>query len=156
MKITKLVAEFVEHLPDVLEDEVLYISMEHAVASHNCACGCGRETVTPLSPTDWQLQFNGSTISMDPSIGNWNFPCQSHYWIEAGGIRWASVMSAGAIEQGRARSRAAKQRHYAAPHDAASRGIEQRHLPLQTSLAQTPPDPRRRTWRSALASWLNR
>jgi hypothetical protein len=45
-------------------------------------CGCGKEVVTPLSPTDWSVTFNGKTVSFDPSIGNWNFKCQSHYWIK--------------------------------------------------------------------------
>lgn len=154
MKTTQLLPEFVKHLPDHLKDGVLYISMEHTVASHKCACGCGRETVTPLSPTDWQLYFNGRAVSLEPSIGNWNFPCRSHYWVEGGSVRWASEMSARAIEQGRARSRAAKQRHYA-PNGEALPGIEQRNSPA-TCLAQTLPVPKRRAWLSALARWMNR
>jgi hypothetical protein len=46
-----------------------------------CACGCGKEVVTPLSATDWKLIFDGKTVSLDPSIGNWGFPCRSHYWV---------------------------------------------------------------------------
>jgi len=33
--------------------------------------------VTPLSPTGWSLIFDGETVSLYPSIGNWNFPCRS-------------------------------------------------------------------------------
>lgn len=29
-----------------------------------------------------------------PSVGNWSFPCQSHYWIDNGRVRWAGRMSA--------------------------------------------------------------
>lgn len=72
---------FVELVPDVLEDGVLYISIEYCSAIHKCVCGCGNEVVTPISPTGWQLSFDGKTVSLYPSIGNWNFECKSHYWI---------------------------------------------------------------------------
>jgi len=65
-----LTHEFVEFIPDVLKDGTLCVSMEYATVVHKCCCGCGKEVVTPLSPTDWNLIFNGKTISLDPSIGN--------------------------------------------------------------------------------------
>jgi hypothetical protein len=34
------------------------------------------------------MVFDGKTISLDPSIGNWSFPCQSHYWITSSEVRW--------------------------------------------------------------------
>lgn len=74
--------KFVELIPDVLEQDVLYITLEYATAVHKCACGCGNEVVTPLSPKDWKMIFDGKTVSIYPSIGNWRFPCRSHYWIE--------------------------------------------------------------------------
>src|SRR5690348_11105827 len=80
--------EFVEFIPDTLEKDVLYVSMPFATAVHSCACGCGLEVVTPFSPTDWSMQFNGDTISLHPSIGNWSFPCRSHYLIQRGRIIW--------------------------------------------------------------------
>jgi hypothetical protein len=73
--------KFVEFVPDILEDGVLYISVLHCSAIHKCVCGCGNEVVTPITPTDWQLSFNGKTVSLKPSIGNWQFECRSHYWI---------------------------------------------------------------------------
>ncbi len=73
--------KFVEFIPDSLEDGVLYISIEYCTAIHKCVCGCGNEVVTPISPTDWNLSFNGRSVSLSPSIGNWNFKCKSHYWI---------------------------------------------------------------------------
>ena len=79
--------KFVEFIPDVIEEGVLYISIEYCTAIHKCVCGCGNEVVTPLSPTDWELTFNGKTVSLDPSIGNWSFKCQSHYWIAKNSIR---------------------------------------------------------------------
>ncbi len=84
---------FVEFIPEALENGILYISVEYATALHKCACGCGREVVTPLSPKDWKMIFDGKTVSLYPSIGNWQFPCRSHYWIENSKIvdadRWA-------------------------------------------------------------------
>jgi hypothetical protein len=73
--------KFVELIPDVLEDGVLYISIPHCVAIHKCICGCGNEVVTPIAPNGWWISFDGEAISLTPSIGNWNFECQSHYWI---------------------------------------------------------------------------
>ena len=74
--------KFAEFIPDSIEEGVLYISIKYCTAIHKCACGCGNEVVTPISPADWKLTFDGKTISLFPSIGNWNFKCQSHYWIK--------------------------------------------------------------------------
>ena len=64
-------------------------------------CGCGNEVVTPLSPTDWHLTFNGKTVSLHPSIGNWNFDCQSHYWIRNNEVERSGRWSEKAIHSGR-------------------------------------------------------
>lgn len=112
MRLKEIEPRFVEYLPDNLEEGLLYVSMEHAVASHRCACGCGSETVTPISPTDWQIYYDGRDVSISPSIGNWNFPCRSHYWIDKGKIRWASHMSEFAIDRGREKSQSAKKQFY--------------------------------------------
>jgi hypothetical protein len=74
--------EFVEFIPEVLAEKIVYVSVRFATAVHKCCCRCGREVVTPLTPTDWKLIFDGKTVSLDPSIGSWSFPCKSHYWIE--------------------------------------------------------------------------
>ncbi|MFC4855982.1 DUF6527 family protein [Actinophytocola glycyrrhizae] len=29
---------------------------------------------------DQRRDFNGETVSLSPSIGNWSFPCRSHYY----------------------------------------------------------------------------
>lgn len=80
---------FVESLPETLKERTLYVCMEFATASHKCACGCGKEVVTPLSPTDWKLMFDGRTVTLHPSIGNWGFECRSHYWIRGNRVEWA-------------------------------------------------------------------
>ena len=103
---------FEQFIPEKLAEGVLYVSMEYATLSHLCACGCGREVVTPLSPTDWQLHFDGEAISLHPSIGNWSFPCRSHYFIRKNKIAWSSDMSQRDIDRGRLRDKAAKQQHF--------------------------------------------
>ena len=79
--------KFVEFIPQQLEQGVLYVSFEYRTAVHLCVCGCGNKVVTPLSPTDWEITFDGKTVSLSPSIGNWNFKCRSHYFITKNKIR---------------------------------------------------------------------
>lgn len=104
--------EFVEHVPDHIEDGVIYISIPFTTAVHRCACGCGQEVVTPLSPTDWKLTFDGQSISLYPSIGNWAFRCRSHYWIVNDQVQWAGAWSECQVEAGRAQDLAIKDRFY--------------------------------------------
>lgn len=105
---TALTHQFVECIPNTLQEGVIYASIEHATAAHRCCCGCGLEIVTPLSPTDWTLTFDGDSISLNPSIGNWSLPCKSHYWIEKNRVFWARSLSQVAIEKLRASDKAAK------------------------------------------------
>jgi Family of unknown function (DUF6527) len=109
---TALAHEFVEYMPDQLKDGILYVSIPFATVAHKCCCGCGHEVVTPLSPTDWKLIFDGQSISLDPSIGNWSFPCKSHYWVRNGKIRWACKWTQEEVDAGRASDRMAKQEHF--------------------------------------------
>ena len=104
--------EFVEFIPDDLKDGKVYISMPFATAVHKCCCGCGNKVVTPFSPTDWKLIFDGKTISLYPSIGNWGFECKSHYWIWESKIRWSVKMSQKKIDAGRTHDRSAKQKYF--------------------------------------------
>lgn len=112
MRINQLKVQFTEYIPDNLQDGILYISMEYATASHNCACGCGKEVVTPFTPTDWKLAYNGESVSLSPSIGNWSYPCRAHYFIQHNRIVWATNMSREAIATGRRIDRARKNRQY--------------------------------------------
>jgi hypothetical protein len=104
--------EFVEFIPEGLVQGTLYISIPYATATHLCLCGCGVRVVTPLTPTDWSLTFDGETVSLDPSIGNWNHQCQSHYWIRRSRVKLADRMSRREIERGRDRAHRAKQQHF--------------------------------------------
>ena len=107
-----LAHEFVKAIPDELEERTLYVSMDYATVVHKCCCGCGREVVTPLSPTDWKLIYDGELISLIPSIGNWSFECRSHYWIARSTVRRARQWSEEKVEAGRARDRRAKEKQY--------------------------------------------
>jgi len=104
--------KFVDTIPEHIENDVLYISLEYCTAIHRCACGCGQEVVTPISPTDWELFFNGKAVSLYPSIGNWSFDCQSHYWIKKGRIKWAGKWDEEEIEAGREKDRKTKETYF--------------------------------------------
>ena len=103
---------FVEIIPDTIEDGVLYISLKYCTAIHKCVCGCGNEVVTPISPTDWKLIFDGKTVSLSPSIGNWNFNCQSHYWIKRNEIIYAREWDKEEIQFGRTNDKKRKAKYY--------------------------------------------
>lgn len=107
--------QFVEFIPEELAERTVYISIRFATVSHLCICGCRNKVVTPLSPTDWQLIFDGKSISIYPSIGNWSFPCRSHYWIKNNKTSWAEDWSTERIEAGRAANNLKKERYYKSP-----------------------------------------
>lgn len=90
MKIEHITPVFVEFIPDNLDEGRLYISETYQTAIHKCCCGCGEEVVTPLSPVDWQFKKGIHGVSLQPSIGNWNYKCQSHYIISNNTVIWAS------------------------------------------------------------------
>ena len=137
MKVNRFRPLFVEYIPDQLEQGVLYLSMEFATASHACACGCSREVVTPLSPVGWQLRYDGENASLEPSIGNWSYPCRSHYWIKGGQVRWDDEMPQWAIDEARERDRQARNRHYAQrTHPAATVARVEEQLPQSPAASQ--------------------
>lgn len=88
---------FVEYIPDEVEAGVLYISRRFSTATHLCCCGCGREVVTPFNPAKWNIFERDGKVSLSPSIGNWSFPCRSHYIVSDNRILWAGSMSADVI-----------------------------------------------------------
>jgi uncharacterized protein DUF6527 len=112
LKHKELTFEFVENVPENLDEGILYISTKYASAIHKCCCGCGNEVVTPLSPVGWSLMFDGDTVSLEPSIGNWNFACRSHYWIIRNKIRTAAPWSENKIEAGRVREQVAMKKYF--------------------------------------------
>jgi len=99
---------FVGQIPTTLEPHVLYIDLESGAVVHLCACGCGSEAVTPLGKTDWNITYNGETVTLSPSVGNWSFKCQSHYFINGGQVRWVPKWSKEQIQAGRKNDRLLK------------------------------------------------
>ena len=104
--------KFVINIPDQLEDGVLYISFEHCTAIHKCICGCGNEVVTPFSPTGWSLTFDGKTVSLNPSIGNWELECKSHYWVTNSTIEYARTWSNREIRKVKKKGRKKRNRFF--------------------------------------------
>jgi hypothetical protein len=99
-RIDHLEPEFVEEIPRTLELGRLYISIPYRTVTHLCCCGCGSEVVTSLHPRRWALTFDGETVSLSPSVGNWSLPCRSHYVITRNRVRWAESWSPGADRRG--------------------------------------------------------
>lgn len=83
---------FLESFPEPLEAGKLYVSMEYASVAHLCACGCGREVVTPLRKDAWRLEYDGQGITLSPSVGSRNLACRSHYYIREGKVQWLPKM----------------------------------------------------------------
>lgn len=129
MRRRRLEHRFVQHIPERLEPGVLYVSIDYSTAAHSCCCGCGEEVVTPFTPTDWKMIFDGETISLRPSIGNWNQACRSHYVIERGRVIEAAPWTDEQIAAERRRDKAAKARHYGT------------HLPPPVTTETAPPSP---------------
>ncbi|QEG01561.1 hypothetical protein Mal15_56380 [Stieleria maiorica] len=112
MKYSTLKHRFVVHFPDELEPGVLYISIEFKSVSHLCCCGCGEEVVTPLSPADWRIIYDGESVSLNPSVGSWTLACRSHYVITRGQVRVAGQWTDEQIAAGRRRDRLATERQF--------------------------------------------
>lgn len=144
----KLTHEFVEFLPERLQEGVLYVSVAYATATHKCCCGCGHEVVTPLTPTDWKLIFDGETVTLDPSIGNWSFPCQSHYWIRRNGVQWADRWIRERIQTGREHDASRKERHRQAKQQVAP--------PVEIARPPQPVAPKPSLWRRVVGWFRNR
>lgn len=75
---------FVDVIPDFYVQDEVYISMKYKVSKHLCLCGCGEMTIMPfdLIPNQWwTIVENGDLISFIGSVGNFRFPCKSHYII---------------------------------------------------------------------------
>ncbi|MCK5677112.1 MAG: hypothetical protein KAH72_01360 [Flavobacteriaceae bacterium] len=85
--------KFVDKIPETIEEGILYVSIPYETVIHKCCCGCGSEVVTPISPTDWILTFDGDSITLDPSIGSWSLDCRSHYYIRKNKVVWSNTYS---------------------------------------------------------------
>lgn len=101
MKARTMRLELVELMPAKLEPGVLYASQKYQTAAHLCACGCGEKIRTQLGPLGWRFTNQSTGPSLYPSIGNWQKPCRSHYFIKGGRIVWAASMSEDEVQRGR-------------------------------------------------------
>lgn len=148
MRLQRVQHQFVEFVPEKLEPGKLYVSLEYNTASHLCACGCGYEVVTILGPADSSITYNGRGVSISTSIGNSNFPCRSHYWIEENRILWEARMTPQLTALSRARDRAAKAREY-----------DRRDQPTAAAPLEAPAYPQSenakpKSWWHKLLDWL--
>ena len=89
MGLSEFTLSVVRRVPTQLEYGILYVCFECNVVAHLCACGCGEKVILPLDPDFWSIKYDGETVSLTPSIGNFQFPCKSHYWIKENRIVWA-------------------------------------------------------------------
>lgn len=100
-------------MPKQLESGVLYVAEEFGAAAHLCACGCGEKVRTPLAPTEWSIDLSpDGRPSLSPSVGNWQKPCQSHYWIQRGEVIWDRKWTPEEIADGRQREEERRQSYY--------------------------------------------
>lgn len=107
----------VRSIPDDLEEGLIYVSLDYRTAVHKCACGCGRNVITPLGPAQWKLTFDGS-VTLHPSIGNWSFPCRSHYLVRKNAVIWVGQFSEEEIAAVKTRDREAADLQYNTPKPA--------------------------------------
>lgn len=119
----------VESFPRPLAEGILYRSARFNTAAHACACGCGKEVITPLSPVQWKLIRGNKGPSLRPSIGNWNFPCRSHYWITNGRVEWAANMKKEDIVAGRKFNAKLRDDYFRSNNEEAPEGAPPINLP---------------------------
>ncbi len=145
MRRDQLQHRFVAFIPEQLEEGVLYVSIEYMTVAHLCCCGCGQEVSITLSPTDWRLIFDGKTVSIEPSIGSWSLPCQSHYFITRNRVVWAAKWSRAEIEASRRYDAARKGQH---------RTAESRQTPVQLPAPDLPKQHKAK--QGGMLGWLKR
>ena len=105
MRINQWDVYWVEDMPQTLETGKLYISVKHCLTEHRCACGCGVDVSLPIGKSDWWLLYDGDTISLWPSVGNWRLPCRSHYLIKENRTIWCPRWTDEQILEGRNQDR---------------------------------------------------
>lgn len=113
MKQVQLILRHVTFLPKELESGVLYVSREYSVVGHLCACGCGNKVIIPLSPAAWSFTERDGLPTLRPSIGNWQLPCRSHYFVSEGRVEWAGQWTEQQIAAGKEAEKARREAYYA-------------------------------------------
>lgn len=111
--LTRMTLQRVHYMPKELQPGTLYVSEAFGAALHVCPCGCGSRISTPLSPTQWHLDDTLDGPSLYPSVGNWQIPCCSHYWIDKGQVKWAEPWTPKQVAAGRHREETRTRAYYA-------------------------------------------
>ena len=113
-RLNEISPEFRHEIPTVNELEFgkLYLSLHYKAAIHLCACGCGAKISTPLHPTGWRVSYDGKTVSLYPSVGNWAEECESHYIIRNSRVIWAEKFTRDRIKNVREKRAQDLQEYY--------------------------------------------
>jgi hypothetical protein len=109
---SKIQLRHVEFIPKTLDEGILYVSIHFKVAAHICPCGCGTKIITPLGPCEWSFTEKKGEPTLYPSVGNWQIPCRSHYWIKNGHIEWSYLWTDEQIKAGRSKEQASCELYY--------------------------------------------
>ncbi|EKN4026669.1 hypothetical protein DVQ44_03455 [Yersinia enterocolitica] len=112
MKLSQIKLMHVDTMPKILENGILYYSDKYGTAAHICACGCGQKIRTPIGPTEWSLTESSQGPTLNPSVGNWQKECKSHYFIRKGKIEWCGRWTEEQINKGREREELARAEYY--------------------------------------------
>ena len=94
-RLSSVTPRFVEYIPADGEDllsGIVYISMKYGMVVHRCPCGCGQLSEFMLDPIRYRIEYDGESVSFEPSIGNPSLRCRSHYWIRENQVRWCAPM----------------------------------------------------------------
>lgn len=84
--------EAVDRIPSDIREGVVYHTEEFELAGLLCACGCGHR-VTLLVPDSHRVWSQDGMATVRPSIGVFDAPCKSHYFITGGRIEWLPAFS---------------------------------------------------------------
>ena len=108
VQLKSVTPKFVEYIPsdgEELLQGIVYISMKYKTVVHRCPCGCGELSEFMLDPIRFRIEYDGRSVTFDPSIGNSNLRCRSHYWIRKNEIHWCAPMQEWETAQAQRRER---------------------------------------------------
>lgn len=84
VEIIPVFLKYGEYVPnkELMKEREVYISEEFNTSIHLCLCGCKELVVMPLNKSyGWTYTKDNGKVSFTPSVGNYSFPCRSHYII---------------------------------------------------------------------------
>ena len=104
----------VDRTPRDLESDAIYVNDEFELATLLCACGCGHK-VTLLVPDGHTVINDEGFATVRPSIGVWDAPCRSHYFVSRGVVEWCRSWTEEQIQNTMLRQRARHEADSAPP-----------------------------------------